>query len=126
VTKAKKRLTDVHTRVEEVLELGAGVCQDFAHVVIAARANGLPARYVSGYLYDPKADGGASASHAWVDVFVAGQGWISLDPTHGRAQTDQYMRFAVGRDYADVPPTKGVCNRAARETLDVDVEITVL
>jgi transglutaminase-like putative cysteine protease len=119
--------TDVHTRVEEVLELGAGVCQDFAHVLIAAcRANGLPARYVSGYLYDPKADGGASASHAWVDVFVPGEGWISLDPTHGRAQTGQYVRVAVGRDYADVPPTKGVYKGGARETLDVDVDIRVL
>src|SRR5205823_7689435 len=119
--------TDVHTRVEEVLELGRGVCQDFAHVLIAAcRSKGIPARYVSGYLYDPKADGGASASHAWVDVFVPGQGWISLDPTHGRAQNDQYVRVAVGRDYADVPPTKGVYKGAARETLDVDVDIRVL
>jgi transglutaminase-like putative cysteine protease len=119
--------TDVHSRVEEVLELGRGVCQDFAHVLIAAcRAQGIPARYVSGYLYDPKTDGGETASHAWVDVFTPGRGWISLDPTHGREQDEHYVRLAVGRDYGDVPPTKGVYKGNATERLDVAVSIRAL
>jgi transglutaminase-like putative cysteine protease len=119
--------TDVHTKVGEVLELGRGVCQDFAHVLIAAcRVEGIPARYVSGYLYDPEVDGGSTASHAWVDVFDAERGWISLDPTHGRAQNEQYVRVAIGRDYADVPPTKGVYKGRAKESLDVRVSIQAL
>jgi transglutaminase-like putative cysteine protease len=119
--------TDVHSRVEEVLELGRGVCQDFAHVLIAAcRSEGIPARYVSGYLYDPETDGGETASHAWVDVFTPERGWISIDPTHGREQNEQYVRVAVGRDYADVPPTKGVYKGNAAESLEVAVSIRAL
>ncbi len=119
--------TDVHTRVEEVLELGRGVCQDFSHVLIAAcRARGIPARYVSGYLYDPEVADGESESHAWVDVFTASRGWISLDPTHGREQNEHYVRLAVGRDYGDVPPTKGVYKGNASEKLDVVVSIEAL
>ncbi len=119
--------TDVQTRADEVLGLGRGVCQDFAHVLLATcRCSGIPARYVSGYLYDPKLQGDNAASHAWVDVWDESTGWSALDPTHARAQTDAYVRVAVGRDYADVPPTRGVYTGKARETLSVRVGLQAL
>jgi transglutaminase-like putative cysteine protease len=114
--------TDVQTRADEVLELGRGVCQDFAHVMLAAcRCVGIAARYVSGYLYDPTLEGDNAASHAWVDIWDEGRGWIALDPTHDRGQTESYVRVAVGRDYGDVPPTRGVYKGTANETLSVRV-----
>jgi transglutaminase-like putative cysteine protease len=119
--------TGVHTRADEVLTLGRGVCQDFAHVMLAAcRSAGIPARYVSGYLYDPKLEGDNAASHAWVDVWEEGSGWLALDPTHDREQTEAYVRVAVGRDYGDVPPTNGVYKGSAHETLAVRVGLTAL
>ena len=119
--------TTVRTTADEVLRLGRGGCQDFAHVFLgAARHAGIPARYVSGYLYDAELDGGDAASHAWVDVWTEEQGWISFDPTHGREQTDHYVRVAVGRDYADVPPTRGVYRGTATEELAVDVIISAV
>ena len=119
--------TDVQTRADEVLALGRGVCQDFAHVLLAAcRSVGIPARYVSGYLYDPTLIGDNAASHAWVDVWDETSGWVALDPTHDREQTDAYVRVAVGRDYDDVPPTRGVYTGAANETLSVRVGLQAL
>jgi transglutaminase-like putative cysteine protease len=116
--------TNVHTTAAEALADGRGVCQDFAHVMIGAcRARGVPARYVSGYLHDTRANGGEGESHAWVDVHV-GDTWISLDPTHDTAQTERYVRIGVGRDYADVPPSRGVYRGAATETLEVAVTIS--
>ena len=119
--------TDVQTRADETLALGRGVCQDFAHVLLAAcRSVGIPARYVSGYLYDPTLVGDNAASHAWVDVWDETRGWLALDPTHDREQTDAYVRVAVGRDYDDVPPTRGVYTGAANETLSVRVGLQSL
>ena len=119
--------TGVQTRAEEVLALGRGVCQDFAHVLLAAcRTVGIPARYVSGYLYDPSIPDEHAATHAWVDVWDLERGWLALDPTHGRDQTDAYVRVAVGRDYADVPPTRGVFKGSAQETLSVRVRLQAL
>ena len=81
----ERGVTDVRTTADEVIALGRGVCQDFAHVLIAAcRRVGIPARYVSGYLYDAEAEAGHAASHAWVDVFNPDRAWLSLDPTHNR------------------------------------------
>lgn len=118
--------TDVMTRADAALELGRGVCQDFAHVMLAAcRRAGIPSRYVSGYLYDP-VEGNEVASHAWVDVLDSQRGWVSIDPTHDREQTEAYVRVAVGRDYADVPPTRGVFKGAPEETLEVAVRMTAL
>ena len=118
--------TDVMTRADTALELGRGVCQDFAHVMLAAcRRAGIPSRYVSGYLYDPRGESEV-ASHAWVDVLDGERGWVSLDPTHDREQTEGYVRVAVGRDYADVPPTRGVYKGTAEETLEVAVRIAAL
>jgi transglutaminase-like putative cysteine protease len=120
----EKGATDVHTPADEALARGRGVCQDFAHLMLACcRSLGIPARYVSGYVFPGDQIGDQAASHAWVDVFVTGAGWISLDPTHGRPQTAQYVRVAVGRDYAEVPPTRGVYKGPARETLAVDVRV---
>ncbi len=116
--------TDVKTTADEVLELQRGVCQDFAHVMIAAcRWAAIPSRYVSGYLYDPKLVGDNAASHAWVEVFIPGPGWIAFDPTHNRQQTDAYVRVGVGQDYADVPPTRGTYKGNCQEKLDVKVSV---
>jgi transglutaminase-like putative cysteine protease len=118
----EKGATDVTTTADGALEIGRGVCQDFAHVFIAScRCRGLLARYVSGYLFD---DGRTAASHAWADVLVPGAGWISLDPTHASRQTARYVRVAVGRDYADVPPTRGVYKGSAHEGLEVVVTVS--
>jgi transglutaminase-like putative cysteine protease len=119
--------TDVQTRADEVLVLGRGVCQDFTHVLLAAcRFLGIPARYVSGYLYDQKLAGDNAASHAWVDVWDERRGWLAIDPTHDRQQTESYVRVAVGRDYADVPPTRGVYKGSADETLSVRVGLQAI
>lgn len=115
--------TNVHTTATEALAEGRGVCQDFAHVLIGAcRAAGIPARYVSGYLYDPR-HGDPGESHAWVDVHTGDAGWMSLDPTHDTEQDEHYVRVGVGRDYADVPPSRGVYTGSADETLEVAVTI---
>jgi transglutaminase-like putative cysteine protease len=120
--------TDVKTRADEALSLGRGVCQDFAHVMLSAcRSIGLPARYVSGYLNTPgTTDREDAASHAWVDVFAPDEGWISLDPTHNCRQNANYVRLAVGRDYADVPPTRGVFKGNATEQMEVSVRVEVM
>ncbi len=120
--------THVRTVADEALAAGHGVCQDFAHVMIGVcRLHEIPSRYVSGYLFDPQAAGnGNSASHAWVDIWDPERGWVSLDPTHDREQTGRYVRVGVGRDYADVPPTRGVFKGKAREKLEVAVRIREL
>lgn len=118
----EKGATTVRTTAAEALAIGRGVCQDYAHVMIAAaRAAGLPARYVSGYLYSP--DAPEMASHAWVDVFIAGVGWQALDPTHDCVQDARHVRVGVGRDYSDVPPTRGVYKGKAEEKMAVDVVV---
>lgn len=121
----EKGATDVTTTAQEALELGRGVCQDFSHLMLAAcRGQKIPARYVSGYLYN---NGHTAASHAWVDVYIEGEGgWLSLDPTHNREQTAEYVRVAIGRDYADVPPTRGIFVGNAKETMDVKVTVNAL
>lgn len=119
--------TDVQTTADQVLELQRGVCQDFAHVMIAAcRWAGIPSRYVSGYLYDPKLQGDNAASHAWVDVFIPSIGWLAFDPTHNCQQSQSYVRVGIGRDYADVPPTRGTYKGTGKEHLDVKVSVRAL
>ncbi len=126
--KYERGATDVKTKADEALRIGRGVCQDYSHVMIAAcRSAGLPARYVSGYLNSPSAqENGHSATHAWVDVFISGEGWVSLDPTHNRKQTAKYVRMAIGRDYADVPPTRGIYKGNSKERMEVDVKVDVI
>ena len=106
--------TSVTTTLDEFLETGEGVCQDFAHLAIGClRSIGLAARYVSGYIETAPPPGrprlqGADVSHAWVSVFVPGAGWIDIDPTNDQFVNDRYVVTAWGRDYGDVPPLKGV------------------
>ncbi len=124
LVKYEKGATDVSTTAGEVLNLKHGVCQDFSHLMLAAcRSQNISCRYVSGYLYN---NGHTAASHAWVDVFIPNHGWISLDPTHNCPQTGQYVRVAIGRDYADVPPTRGIFVGNAKETMEVSVRVNVL
>ena len=121
--------THAHTHMREVLKSRAGVCQDFAHVMLGlCRALKMPARYVSGYLYNGPADQlrGAQASHAWVEVFVPGLGWCGLDPTNARVVDGQYVKVAHGRDFADVSPLKGTYRGTAKRELTVDVLVTRL
>jgi transglutaminase-like putative cysteine protease len=100
--------TTVGTGLPEVLERRVGVCQDFAHVMLAlARQAGWPARYVSGYLL-PRGPESVAESHAWVEVATPDGRWIGLDPTHGIAVRDGHVRVAVGRDYDDVAPVRGI------------------
>ena len=124
----QKGVTDVTTTADQVLDILGGVCQDFTHLMLAlCRAQHIAARYVSGYLFAPSnGQSGEEASHAWVDVFVPEEGWVSLDPTHNNAQTPFYVRVAVGRDYGDVSPTRGVFRGNAQEELDVQVTVRAL
>ena len=103
--------TSVDTRISHVFEVGGGVCQDFAHVFLAAaRVAGLPARYVSGYLVTRRSCSaeGASASHAWAEVLLPGGNWVGFDPTNNLLANNYYVKMAVGRDYRDVAPTRGL------------------
>ena len=118
--------TTVQTHVNEVLRDRRGVCQDFAHVMLAmCRALGIPARYVSGYLYNGprQALRGAQASHAWCEVFVPGAGWLGLDPTNDQQADERYVKVAVGRDYADVAPVQGSYRGTAEHELTVEVDV---
>ena len=117
--------TDISTTADAVLAGRRGVCQDFAHLLIAlCRGLGMPARYVSGYLYDADKPADAIlASHAWTEVYLNGRGWLGLDPTHDRATGALYTRVAIGRDYADAAPVRGIYQGDAKETLEVRVRM---
>ena len=122
-------VTNVHTKMSAALRLRQGVCQDFAHVVIGlCRALKIPARYVSGYLYNGPAEQlkGAQASHAWLEVYLPGHGWIGIDPTNNIQTGERHVKIAVGRDYADVSPLKGTYRGTGERTLRVDVLVTQL
>lgn len=115
--------TTVTTATDDVVRLGRGVCQDFAHLFIAvARTLGVPARYVSGYVYS--ADGGPSvgASHAWAEALIPGRGWRAYDATHPDLAAERYVRLAVGRDYRDAAPTRGVFIGSATSEMEVVVK----
>lgn len=121
--------TVVSTPVEEVLRLRRGVCQDFAHVYLGcARAAGLPAAYVSGYLLTDPPPGrprlaGADAMHAWVSVHVPGLGWVDYDPTNRCFAGEAHVVVARGRDYGDVSPTRGVFNGGGVHSLHLSVTV---
>jgi len=129
----EKGATQVKSTIIDALQTGAGVCQDFAHLLIAvARKRGLPARYVSGYLVPRRtAEPGASieeviggqASHAWTEIYITDLGWIALDPTLGKPVGLQHVRIAYGRDYGDVAPVRGVYKGHAGQRLSVDVRV---
>jgi transglutaminase-like putative cysteine protease len=119
--------TNVYTAVDEVLKLKQGVCQDFAHLFVAvARAMTIPARYVSGYINAGVGLIGTGATHAWAEALVPGTGWVGYDPTNPVRAGEHHVRVAVGRDYHDVPPTRGVYLGAAEEAMEVTVQTRVL
>lgn len=124
------KATDVATPVSEVLRKKAGVCQDFAHLMLAClRSLGLPARYVSGYLETRPPEGqprltGADASHAWVSVFCGETaGWVDADPTNNLLPGERHITVAWGRDYSDVSPLRGVTLGAGGQSLSVAVDV---
>jgi transglutaminase-like putative cysteine protease len=118
--------TTVDSPIEHALRERKGVCQDFAHVMIAlVRELGIPCRYVSGYLYhanalDRSSDG---ATHAWVEALLPNLGWIGFDPTNNLIAGARHIRTAVGMDYADVPPTRGVFKGNVESQLSVAVRV---
>ena len=116
--------TSVHTHMRDVLRDRRGVCQDLAHVMIGlCRAIGIPALYVSGYLYNGPRDQllGSQASHAWCEVFLPGTGWRGLDPTNNQPPDERYIKLAVGSDYSDVPPVRGHYKGTTERMMTVDV-----
>jgi transglutaminase-like putative cysteine protease len=117
--------TSIETPLSETLRRRRGVCQDFAHLMIGAlRSIGLAARYVSGYVRSGSGYQGAQASHAWVSVFVPGDGWISIDPTNDLIPSDGHITLAIGRDYGDVVPIKGVTLGGGQQSVTVEVYVT--
>jgi transglutaminase-like putative cysteine protease len=119
-------VTTVHTHARDVLRDRRGVCQDLAHVMIAmCRALGIPALYVSGYLFDTTRDRliGTQASHAWCEVFLLGIGWRGLDPTNNQQVDERYIKLAVGADYADVPPVRGLYKGTTERRMEVEVHL---
>jgi transglutaminase-like putative cysteine protease len=121
--------TKVDSPIEEALQARQGVCQDFAHIMIAlVRRMNIPCRYVSGYMFhrddnenDRSVEG---ASHAWVEALVPRLGWVAFDPTNNLVGGDRHIRVAIGRDYADVPPTRGVYKGEAQSELSVAVTVS--
>jgi transglutaminase-like putative cysteine protease len=125
----KPNSTRADSPIDHALRSGAGVCQDFAHIMITLLRTELqiPCRYVSGYLFH---SGGAhdrseaSATHAWVEAFLPELGWVGLDPTNCLVAGDRHVRTAIGRDYADVAPTHGVFRGRTKSELTVAVQVT--
>lgn len=120
--------TRVDSPIDVALQARQGVCQDFAHVMIALLRNvRIPARYVSGYLYHSRLDHDRSAegaTHAWVEALLPHFGWVGFDPTNNLLAGERHIRTAIGRDYADVPPTRGVFKGDAETKLGVTVTVT--
>jgi transglutaminase-like putative cysteine protease len=114
--------TDVTTAASEVLALGRGVCQDHAHLFLACvRGLGAPARYVSGYYATSGAD--TAASHAWADVWLPSEGWVSVDVTNRAFTSDGHCRLAVARDYDSASPVRGVRHGGGDESMTVSVQV---
>jgi transglutaminase-like putative cysteine protease len=115
--------TGVHTKATDALKQRAGVCQDYAHVMLGlCRTAGIPARYISGYFLNrSRRAGEIEASHAWIEVYVPNYGWAAYDPTHDRAADDRYVKIAAGRDYADIRPVSGTYRGARTSQLRVEV-----
>jgi transglutaminase-like putative cysteine protease len=130
-------VTYVGSTVQDLLDAGAGVCQDFVHLaLVLLRRNGIAARYVSGYLFSAPEDGGTDSvevqTHAWVEALLPGTGgrgepiWVGADPTNRRLAGETHVKIGHGRSYADVPPIKGVYRGAAGAELEASVRMTRL
>ena len=125
-------VTNVYSSPKELFKHGGGVCQDLAHALIGVlRTVGIPTRYVSGYIYDPGKDCegehllGSGATHAWVQAWHEKFGWVGIDPTNDRLVDWQYVRTAVGRDYFDVQPVRGVFHGNVEQQMKVDVRVAL-
>jgi transglutaminase-like putative cysteine protease len=120
--------TTVRSTLAEPLERRAGVCQDFAHLMIAAlRAVGIPARYASGYIFRGQSHVlGAEASHAWCEAYLPPYGWVGFDPTNDLLVNDYYVKVGIGRDYRDVSPVRGVFRGPNQSEMRVNVAMDVL
>ncbi|HMB95032.1 MAG TPA: transglutaminase family protein, partial [Tepidisphaeraceae bacterium] len=114
--------------ITEILQHGRGVCQDFTHLMIAlARALGIPARYVSGFVHrDGERTRGYAQTHAWCELFIPSAGWIGFDPTNNCLIGQNFVKIAIGRDFRDVPPNRGVYRGTAMESIHVGVDIEEL
>jgi transglutaminase-like putative cysteine protease len=121
--------TQVDSPIDDALRRRQGVCQDFAHIMIAlVRELKIPCRYISGYLYHGDKDkdrSPAGATHAWVEAYLGEAGWVEFDPTNDLLGCERHIRVAVGRDYADVPPTRGVHRGDSESELSVRVNVTL-
>ncbi len=128
----KPKSTRADSPIDHALTTRAGVCQDFAHIAIALIRTKLriPCRYVSGYLFhggdanDPKDRSEASATHAWIEAYLPELGWVGFDPTNNLLTGERHIRTAIGRDYADVPPTHGMFRGRTKSELTVAVRVT--
>jgi transglutaminase-like putative cysteine protease len=120
-------VTDADSPIDEALAARRGVCQDFSHIMIAiCRSWGIPARYVSGFLFTDRQAGDRSdpdATHAWVEVFLPSTRWIGLDPTNNIEAGERHVAAAIGRDYGDVPPSRGVYKGEGESQLAVGVTV---
>jgi transglutaminase-like putative cysteine protease len=122
----KKGVTNIETTVDEILKIKAGVCQDFAHLLLVMlQMTGIPARYVSGYIC-PGTDEmrGTGATHAWVEAYIPFYGWLGLDPTNNCIANKKHVRLAVGRNFSDCTPVKGTYKGSSEHELEVSVQIT--
>lgn len=118
-------ITNTLTKLDEVLRIRAGVCQDFTHLFIAImRINGIPARYVSGYLNQGQSFNGDAALHAWVEVFLPGTGWIGLDPSNNLLVNTFYLKIGHGLDYSDCMPIKSVLSVNGNGFTEYSVKVT--
>ncbi|TWR29896.1 transglutaminase family protein [Mucilaginibacter pallidiroseus] len=120
-----KGVTTVETTLDEIWKIKAGVCQDFAHLLmVMLRLVGIPARYVSGYIC-PNRDGmrGEGATHAWAEAYIPGYGWLGIDPTNNCVANENHVRLAVGRNFSDCSPVKGVYKGSSGHKLEVSVSV---
>ena len=120
--------TKVDSPIDDALRARRGVCQDFAHIMLALLREHLrvPCRYVSGYLFHRVEDhdrSAADATHAWIEALLPGLGWVGFDPTNNLTASERHIRVGVGRDYGDVPPTRGVFKGEAESELKVAVKV---
>ncbi|RTL45218.1 MAG: transglutaminase family protein [Candidatus Melainabacteria bacterium] len=119
----QKSVTNASSSITEILAHGRGVCQDFTHLMIGlARALNIPARYVSGYLHpDRQRLRGYSQTHAWVEIYFPSMGWVGVDPTNNCVAGENFVKVAIGRNYQDVPPNKGIYKGKGEEQMEVAV-----